>query len=262
MTSQADRMIEALRSGHQQLVELVNGVTPEDLTRISGASEWTVAQVLSHLGSGAEITLAGLENALAGKGATEREFATSVWARWDGMSPAEQAAEFPGADEKLLARYESLDSATRESLRIDLGFLPTPVDLTYAAGLRLNEVALHSWDARVTFDPAATLAPEATAELFELVGALLRFGGKADQLDGSTRIAVHTTDPRRDFGLEIADAVTLGEVPAEPDATLTAPAEYWLRLATGRHAPDHTPGSVSVTGSVSLDDLRKVFPGF
>ena len=263
MTSQADRTISALRTGHDTLVAFLTTLGPDDLTRTSGASEWTVAQVLSHLGSGAEINLATLEGAIDGTGTPGMDFNKSVWARWDAMPPAEQAANFPAADEKLLMRYEGLDEQTRAGLRIDFGFLPQPVDVAAAAGLRLSESALHAWDVRVAFDAAATIAPGATELLLETIGPLLGFAGKADQVDGTVSLAVHTTDPTRSFGLVIADTVTLTDVPESVDGELTAPAEYVIRLSAGRHAPAHTPDSVVLTGdAVTLDDLRRVFPGY
>jgi len=66
MTTLADQIIAALSSGHDSLSTTVRGFSPEDLARPSGASEWQVHQVLSHLGSGAEITLAGLRAAQDG----------------------------------------------------------------------------------------------------------------------------------------------------------------------------------------------------
>lgn len=61
----------------------------------------------------------------------------------------------------------------------------------------------------------------------------------------------------------MADAVALTDEPAQPDAVLSAPAEWWLRLASGRHAAEHTPATVTLTGGkLTLDDLRGVFTGF
>jgi uncharacterized protein (TIGR03083 family) len=263
MTSSADQAIGALRTGHDELVAFVAKLEPDDLTRISGASEWTVAQVLSHIGSGAEISVATLDGALAGTGPGGMEFNRSVWARWDGMSPAEQAANFPAADEAPVLRLEGMDEQTKADLRIDFGFLPAPLDVAGAAAMRLSEFALHSWDVRVTFDPQATLAPEATPLLLDSVAPLLGFAGKADQIDGTVSLAVHTTDPARSFGLVIGDTVAITDVPESPDGELTAPAEYVMRLFTGRHGADHTPAAVTLTGDkVTLDDLRRVFPGY
>lgn len=263
MGSAADRTIDALNSGYRELVALLDTLSPEQLRQTSGAAEWTVAQVLSHLGSGSEIGLAGLDATLEGTGPKGQEFNQSVWARWDAMTPDEQAAGFRAANRKLLDRLDELDEATRESVRFDLGFLPQPVDLATAYGLRLNEFALHSWDVRVAFDPQATLAPESVELLLEFIGMLFGFLGKPQNIDGPARLAVRLTDPDRSFGLVLDESATVTDVPADPDGTLTAPAEFWLRLITGRHAPEHTPASVTLTGDkVSLDDLRKVFPGF
>jgi uncharacterized protein (TIGR03083 family) len=263
MTSRADRTISALRTGHDELVALLDKLGPDDLARTSGASEWTVAQVLSHLGSGAEINLATLESALDGTGGPARESNASVWARWDGMSPAEQAASFPAADERLVRRLEGLDERTRTELRIDVGFLPRPVDVATSAGLRLTEFALHSWDVRAALDPAATVSPEATALLLDSIAPLLGFVGRADQIDGAVHLAVRTTAPDGSFGLSIADSVALTEAPERADGELTAPAEYVIRLVAGRHSAEHTPAAVTLTGdAVTLDDLRRVFPGY
>src|SRR3569833_1084996 len=151
------------------------------------------------------------------------------------MSIKKRAEGFLTANETLTRRYEGLDGQTRQNLRIDLGFLPAPVDVATAGGLRLAELAHHIWDVKVAFDPAATLAPEATPLLFDQAAMLIGFLGKASELDGRP--------------------VTL--------AVRTAPAEWWLRLVTGRHAPKHTPATVQITGgAVTLDDLRRVFPGF
>lgn len=260
----ADDTIAALRAGHDSLSEFVAPLDPDALVRPSGASEWTIAQVLSHLGSGAEITLAGLDAALTGEDGRGPDFNQSVWDRWNAKSPADQAADFIAGNEVLVSRYEGIDTATRESLRIDLGFLPEPVDLATAAGMRLNEFALHAWDVLVAFDPAVTVPSSAAGLLVDRSGWLFGFLGHADALDGrSASIAVHLSAPDRQFGVEIADGVSLGAEPSAADVTFSGPAESWLRLISGRLRPEHTPASVTLTGdAVSLDELRRVFPGF
>jgi uncharacterized protein (TIGR03083 family) len=264
MSDRANATITALRSGHDDLAALVRGFTPDDLARPSGASKWDVSEVLSHLGSGAEIALAALNGALDASGPPAGDFNEGVWARWNAMSREERAEGFLTANETLTRRYEGLDAATRDNLRIDLGFLPAPVDVAAAAGLRLNELAHHTWDVKVAFDPDATLAPEATPLLFDQAALLIGWVGRATELDGRpVSIAVRTTAPDRSFGVEVGESVTVGETPADPDAVLTAPAEWWQRLVTGRHAPQHTPATATLTGdAITLDDLRRVFPGF
>jgi uncharacterized protein (TIGR03083 family) len=237
---------------------------PEELTGPSGANGWSVAQVLSHLGSGAEINLATLDAALGRGDAPDGDFNKRVWARWDAMTPTEQAEGFLRADEELVERYESLGAATRADLRLDLGFLPQPVDVATAAGFRLMEYALHAWDVKVGSDPRASVAPEAVPLLLDRLGMFFGFIARPDALAGRRgTLAVNLTDPDRSFGLDLGDVVTQTDAPERPDGVLRAPAEAWLRLATGRLSPEHTPASVTVDGGpVSLDDLRRLFPGY
>jgi uncharacterized protein (TIGR03083 family) len=263
MSDQTDQIIKALRAGHDELAALVVGFTADDLSHRTGSSEWDVSQVLSHLGSGSEIFLAALEGAVNGTGNPGGEFNQSVWARWNAMSQQERAQEFLRADETLVRYFEAFDAPTRENLRIDMGFLPAPVDVGTAAGMRLSEFTHHTWDIKVGYDPAATLDLTATELLIDRSGMLITFLGKADQLDGQVTIEVRTTSPERSFGLDVRDAIALVETPAQPDAVLHAPGEWWLRLVYGRHAAEHTPTDVRLTGdAVTLDDLRRVFPGF
>ncbi len=268
MTSLADAAIRALRTNHDALTAVARGLGADDLARGSGAAEWSIAQVFSHLGSGAEISLGSLRAALDGTALPEG-FNQSVWDRWNAKSPREQAEDFVGASGELVAALEGLDEGTRRDLRVRL-FLPEPVDLALFAGLRLSEVTLHRWDIEVAFDPAVTLDDEAVEVLVDLyagpLALLFGFLGKGEALDGRRVVVrVETTTPTREFGLVIGDAVGLAaEAPKPADAVLAAPAEAWLRLATGRLAPEHTPAQVVVhgDGKLTLDDLRRVFPGF
>ena len=45
---------------HDEVAAVVTGLSDGELTGHSGASEWSLTQVLSHLGSGEEISLATL----------------------------------------------------------------------------------------------------------------------------------------------------------------------------------------------------------
>ena len=102
MSTLADRSIAALRTVHDELAGVVPRLTDEQLTGPSGASEWTVAQVLSHLGSGGEIALAGYRAALDGDPAPGQSFNESVWDRWNALTPQEQAAAFLKHDAVVL----------------------------------------------------------------------------------------------------------------------------------------------------------------
>jgi DinB superfamily len=60
MSTLVDKTITGLRSNHDKLAARVRGFDEEDLARQSGSCQCDVAQVLGHLGSGAEIGLATL----------------------------------------------------------------------------------------------------------------------------------------------------------------------------------------------------------
>jgi uncharacterized protein (TIGR03083 family) len=261
--SNADIVIAALRSGYDRLADLVKKFDDDALAGPSAASEWDIAQVLSHLGSGAEIMTNTVQLALDGKPPAEGNFNQTVWARWDAASRREQADGFIEWNEKLLGLFESLDADQRENLRIELGYLPAPADVATVGRMRLNELTLHSWDVRSAIDPAATLDAEAVPELFQ--GALdLSWVSKPAALNGETAVlAVATTEPALEFTLRLADPVSLDKgSPAQPDGSLTLPAEAWFRLVAGRLGPDRTPDPVELTGPITLDTLRGVFAGY
>lgn len=262
MTSLADRTIAALRAEHDLATATVSGLTEEQLTGPSGASEWTVAAVLSHLGSGAVITLAGLQAALGSGEAPKAGFNESVWDSWNAMSPAEQRAGFLEHDAELVAVLEGLDAQQRESLQVHVGFLPDPLSVATFGGLRLHESAQHGWDVRVAGEPAAGLLPGSASVLAEqFAGGLafmLGFIGKADRISGPVQLEIVGSG----YGLSITDSVALVSPVDHPTASFTGPLEAAVRLIAGRLGPTHTPNDLTVTGNITLDDLRTVFPGF
>jgi uncharacterized protein (TIGR03083 family) len=262
--SNADTVIATLRTGHDSLAAFASGLSDDDLAGPSGAAEWDISGVLSHLGSGAEIGLAVLEAALTGQPNPGGDFNQSVWDRWNAMTRRERADGFLRANETLTARYESLDPRTREDLRIDFGFLPAPVDVVTAARMRLNELALHSWDVRVGFDEHATVAPEATAVLLNAAPETLAWTSRPEVLNGDKAVLrVTTTEPASVFALHLATPVSVElTAPESPDGEITLPAESWLRLVAGRLAPRHTPAGVTTSGGADLDKLRQLFPGY
>ncbi len=213
--------------------------------------------MLSHLGSGAEI--ARLPIAAAAGQQVEAQDNQSIWARWNASSPTEQAAGFITHDAAYLDTVEALSAGQHDSLLIDLGFLPQPVPLVVALGMRLNEVANHTWDVRVGIDPSASLDAGSAELLVELfrgpLAFLLGFSGHADRIEQQVRLAIPGG------GIEITDMVTVtGEID-DPTATFEGPAEAVVRLLSGRLGTAHATG-VSVTGNVTLDELRAVFPGY
>lgn len=262
MASSADRTIDALQATHDELDAVVAGLSDEQLTGPSGASEWTIAEVLSHLGSGSEIGLAGLQAGLAGEPAPGQEFNQGVWDRWNAMSPQEQAAGFREHDARLVEAYEALTPEQRESARFQLGFLPAPLSTAGLAGMRLNEAVLHSWDVRVALDSAATVGePAAEVVVGHFAGelaALFGYLGKADQLPGGAVVALGGSG----LALVVDDGVRVSRESGKPTARFDGGLEAALRLVSGRLREPYAPAGLTVDGNVGLDDLRRVFPGY
>lgn len=258
MSELVDLTIAELRANHDRLAAFVDTLAEDQLKGPSGASEWTVADVLSHLGSGAEIQRYSLLRALGSTGETPEN--QEVWDRWNELPPTEQARGFVESDARLVELYESLTPEQRESVVVDLGFLPAPVPVETPLAMRLNEQTLHGWDARVGLDPEAALS-NAGAELVlgHYAGAMsfmLGFVGKADEVAEPVRLAVgaHT--------IVVDDRVALERGTDGATATYVGPLEGVVRLIAGRLSPEHTPAGAEVTGNVTLDTLRKVFPGY
>lgn len=259
MTDLLDRSVASLRHHHDRLEALASTLSPAQLTGPSGAAEWTVAQVLSHLGSGAEIMLRPVRAAIDGA-APQGPENQEIWARWDASSPQEQAAGFVEHNARLVETLETLSAEQRASLTVDLGFLPEPVPLEVAAGMRLDEVAAHAWDVEVSQDADAEIDPEAAVLLLELfsgpLGFLLGWIAKADALTEPARVSADG------YTVVVEDAVRVEKGTSAATASFTGPIGAAARLLTGRLKPQHTPADAQVSGNVSLEDLRRVFPGF
>jgi len=251
-----------MRRSHVELFATVATLGADKLGAQSGAAEWTVAQVLSHLGSAAELGILTLQAAIDGGPPADRDaLAPPIWDRWNAMSPSEMASNSDDYGNRVVALFESLDDDALENLRIDIGFMPAPIDVATLASFRLSELALHGWDVHVAFDPSATVAGH-TVPL--LLTQLPMMGGFfARPIGRSATVVLETTDPSATFTLELTDqGGQMREGAAVTDDRVQLPGEALMRLTAGRLAPDHTPASVTVDGAVTLDDLRKVFPGY
>jgi hypothetical protein len=81
----------ALRSSHRRLDEATRPLTNEEIAGPSYCTDWSTAQVLSHIGSGAQIFGLMLDAGLAGAETPGREEFSRIWDVWNAMSPTDQA---------------------------------------------------------------------------------------------------------------------------------------------------------------------------
>ena len=249
--------IDALRHSHERLRAVAGPLGADQLRRRSYAAEWSIAQVLSHIGSQAEIFGLFLDAGLSGQDPPGPEAFGPIWETWNAKSPEDQAADALRADETVTARFESIDDEQRK--RFALKLFGMDFDATGLARMRLGEHAVHTWDIAVALDPAATLAPDAVDLLIDTLGQLVARAGKPG--GAPRRLHVSTTSPVRHFTLETGEAVTLAPSGySEGLPELALPAEAFIRLVYGRLDPAHTPPVE--TRRADLDELRQVFPGF
>ncbi len=261
--------IAALRSSYGRLESLISPLSAAELAGPSYCDEWTIAQVLSHLGSGAEIFALFLDAGLAGGESPGREsHLAPIWEAWNARSPEQQAAGWRSSDAALVERFESLDD--EQLARVHLELFGMELDAVGLARMRLSEHTMHTWDVAVALDPAARLGSDGVDLL---AGTLGQLAGRLGKPQGEQfRVAVHTTSPRRDFlltvGVGAGDGAALTDAATEPvaaghrtDGELRLPCEAFMRLLFGRLDPRHTPAEVEADG-VSLDTVRAAFPGF
>jgi uncharacterized protein (TIGR03083 family) len=246
--------LDALRISAARLRSVITSLSEAQLVAPAYPADWTIAHVLSHLGSGAVILTRRLADAVAGR-ETAPDFSQSVWDSWNAKSPRAQAEHVLVADQALIDALDALSQEARESFHFSMG--PMNFDFDGFVYLRLNEHVLHLWDVEVALDPSVTLTPDAVPLVVDNLELVVRFTAKSRAAEHL--VHVRTTDPRRDLALAIGgEGVTIGpSAPVEvPD--LVIPAEALIRLVYGRMDPVHTPAT---HGTADLDELRSTFPG-
>ena len=249
-------LLHALSTSVQRLRTIVEPLDDEMITRPAFPSEWTIAQVMSHLGSGAVIFVRHLGDQLSGV-ATPDDFAPSVWDQWNAKAPREQVDDGLRADADFLTRLEAMSADERQQFSFQLG--PMGFDFDGFVGLRLNEHALHTWDIEVTLDSTATIPSPTAALVVDNLDLIARFTAKPNGV--SATATVRTTGPERTFAVVFTPehvALTASSN-GSSTADVELPAEAFARLVYGRLDPAHTPAFAG--DAAILDRLRVTFPG-
>ncbi len=257
-TPSADVLLAALRNSRSRLVDVATPLTAPQVREQSYDTEWSIAQVLSHIGTGSIFFKLILEAGLAGEPAPSGDVMQPIWAEWNAKAPDDQARDGIVADGELMAAFEGLDAQQRDEWQ--LNFFGTDRDFAGLVQMRLGEHSLHTWDVVVALDPKAQLLPDAVDVLIDTLEPLVARAGKP--LDTQLVVGIETEEPARNFVLTVdADGAILGPLDArfEADSLLALPAEAFVRLVYGRLDPEHTPPGVE---DPILDTLRTVFVGF
>jgi uncharacterized protein (TIGR03083 family) len=255
--------LAALHASSARLAATVDALDERELSGPSFAGGWSIAQVLSHLGSAAEISTGLVERGLAGgTEAPSRPEIEPVWARWNALGPVEQRENWRQADARHLRLLDSLDERQTTALRVP--YFAGLLDPSAYAGYRLSEQSVHAWDIEVALDAAAVI-PAAEAALLwdrlDLVATRFRDGATLSRL-APANITVHRTGEPRPAALLLASELHLYPCePADPTGELTGDTEALIRLVYGRNRPERD-ASLTAAGPVTLEDLRTLFPGY
>jgi len=256
MTSHTDleAHVDALRFSVARLRDIASGMTDATLTSPGYPSEWSIAQVLSHLGSAAVIMQRRLEDTVAGR-TTPDDFAPSVWNTWNAKTPTEQRDDALAADAELLRGIDAVTAEQRSAFAFTMG--PISVGFSQFIDLRLNEHAMHTWDIDVTMNPAATIPTRVAGLVVDNLELIARYTGKPT---GETAtITVNTAHPSRGFTVRLTpDSVTFRPGGPMPDPDLELPAEALARLVYGRLDAEHTPPG---DHALAVTTLSRAFPG-
>jgi uncharacterized protein (TIGR03083 family) len=249
--------LAVLRRSHDHLAAQVGGLDAAGLRRRSYCTEWSIAQVLAHLGSQAQIFGLMAEAGLTGGDAPGQDTFSPIWDAWNARSPEDQAADSIAVNEEFLRRLEALDTEQLDSFH--LSTFGMELDAAMFLRMRISEHAVHAWDVAVVLDPAATVAADAVEILVDSLPDMAARVGKA--ADKSVTLRVETRAPERSFVL------VTGGVRLEPGTggsvhgTLQLPAEALVRLVYGRLDRAHAASVQLDAPQTSLDDLLAVFPG-
>ena len=248
--------LEALHDSVTRLAALVEPLDDATLDGPAYPSAWSIADVCSHLGSGAVILGRRVADALTAT-PTDDGFPSSVWAEWDAKEPRAKADDGLEADGTFLSRLASMTDEERGRATIQMG--PLSLDFAALVAVRLNEHVLHTWDVEVALDPLATLPATAAALVVDEVSLVVRYTGRAPEVP--RRVVVALTDTERHIGVDLGpDAVALGDAGAGEPSDLSLPTESFVRLLYGRLDASHTPSTV-LGDVMALDALRAAFPG-
>jgi uncharacterized protein (TIGR03083 family) len=251
--------VRAVRASHDRLAGIAGSLDSDGLRTRSYDKDWSIAQVLSHLGSQAEIFGLSLDAGLSGGDPPGQESFPPIWDKWNSRSPEEQAAQSFAVNAALVARVEALSEAELASIRVAM--FGRTLDAAGLLRMRLAEHAVHTWDVAVVLDPSARVAPDAVELLID--GVPQSIGWMAKKSAEPAVIAVTTTGPARTFTLDTGGVtLTPGTPETQATASLEATAEALLRLVYGRADESAVTSGELRPAGVTLSELRAVFPGF
>ena len=234
-----ENQVEALRSEYERLARHLRALDADALAAPSTCEGWSAADVAAHLAWNARLYIRSLGMGLAGE-APPPAPATGAAPKITADFVRDRAVELrEKLGDGLLQSFEehnagfidildALDPDVRDTLTVP--FLNDTIPLRRLIGLRINEVALHSWDVRSPGDDQAELIEDAALASIELwrdtIGRRLRPGP-------ATRVRIEPAG-RGAFDVTGGDSPFAGPPSGHADASLMGTASAIALFLSGR----------------------------
>lgn len=182
-TSDPQGLIDVINSGSRRLGDYLSGLDPHAWSQDSACEGWRVGEVVAHLTAGGEAWSGSLTRALAGDAdppagqsfLPQGELGSQVigQAAVDRYreSGTELLREYLAASERLAQVLATLGDGDWDR---PCYHRRGPMPVRDFVGVRLQEVALHSWDIRAGADPAAEMWEEPLPRLVSILPRWLR----------------------------------------------------------------------------------------
>jgi uncharacterized protein (TIGR03083 family) len=254
MTQNASELLEELRISHQRLAGLMNGPSAPPAGGSAYPEDWAVADVLSHLGSGAEIFTLILDRSENGEAAPSQEDFVAIWDRWNATSPDDQVHDGLRSDAAFVDRAFAVKSETER-----VPAFGSPMSIADFLAMRLQEHVVHTWDVEVATDRAATIPATHLPFLLERLPSVAP--RSAREVDVPRSVHVRVESPDASFRVDLDRETTLLRDDESSEAELTMSAEGFVRLVFGR-LPDPSAVVESEEQADLAADLARVFVGY
>ena len=252
-----ERVVAALEEDWAALLDLLEGLAPEDWARPTDCPGWSVQDNVSHV--------VGLESMLEGRPLPDVELGETAHIRNDlgrlnelwveshrSQTPTELLADLRAVIAARRATLVGMDDAAFEAPAA------TPVgEDTYGRFMRIRvmDTWFHEQDVREAVGVPGHLeglAPELVLDEVRL-GLGFVVGKKAGAPEGST-VRFDLTGPlsgRLDYA--VTDRARPAErIDGEPTVTLTVPGDRLLRFVGGRATAEDAGNAVRITGDATL----------
>ena len=233
-----ENQVEALRSEYERLARHLRALDADGLAAPSTCEGWSAADVAAHLAWNARLYIRSLGMGLAGEAPPPPAAAgapkiTADFVRDRAVELREKLGDgllqsFEEHNAGFIDMLDGLDSDVRETLTVP--FLNDTIPLRRLIGLRINEVALHSWDVRSPGDDQAALVEDAALASIELwretIGRRLRPGPDA-------RVRIEPAGGGA-FDVTGGESPSTGPPSGDPDASLMGTASAIALFLSGR----------------------------